>query len=89
MGPAKPSQCPFHPPTGQGLSHRQNPRSRIKALEGCGPGLRSRRVQTGHRESRGLERGGDLRGEQCLPRSGSRLLASGGFEGELVLELQQ
>lgn len=40
-------------------------------------------------QSRDLEWGGGPRGEQCSPGSGSRLLASGGIEGELVLELQQ
>lgn len=39
--------------------------------------------------SRGPARGGDPRGEQCSLGSGSRLLASGGIEGELVLELQR
>lgn len=75
---------------GPGLSHRQASRSRIKALEGRAR-ARPRAVLGADPppRSRGPARGGDPRGEQCSLGSGSRLLASGGIEGELVLELQR
>lgn len=89
-GPAmfSPSVCysPFQARPGL---HRQVPSVPHKSFRGARPasGGAGRRPATAESGS-GV--GGARVGEQCVPSgSGSRLLASGGIEGELVLELQQ
>lgn len=72
-----------------GLSHRRDPRSRIKGSRGVRARPRVAQDADPPSRSRGSQRGRDPRGEQCSPGSGSCLLASSGIEGELVLELQQ
>lgn len=72
-----------------GLSHRRDPRSRIKGSRGVRARPRVAQGADPPSRSRGSQRGRDPREEQCSPGSGSWLLASSGIEGELVLELQQ
>lgn len=74
---------------GPGLSQSQVSRSRIKAPGGARARPRAVLGTDPPPRSRGPARGEDPRGEQCSLGSGSRLLVSGGIEGELVLELQQ
>lgn len=72
-----------------GLFHRRDPQSRINGSRGARARPRVAQSADWPSRSQGGQRGRDPRGEQCSPRSGSCLLASGGIEGELVLEPQQ